>query len=151
VPELIVGSSLLRVCEHTVSFRDFLEFFFRFLFVIGIAVRMVLHSEFAVGALDGLFRRLALNTQNFVVVSLVIQCSTPRNPFPVQSARSVDLHSFFPRLRTSPLGPHCHFDDSRTKQALLQHITPLQFFHDLLVASARLLNCLDRLVVMRVK
>jgi hypothetical protein len=38
---------------------------------------MVLHGEFTIGALDFLIGRLAVNTQNFVIVSLVIQRSTP--------------------------------------------------------------------------
>jgi hypothetical protein len=36
-----------------------------------------LHGEFTIGALDFLIGRAAVNTQNFVIVSLVIQRSTP--------------------------------------------------------------------------
>jgi hypothetical protein len=46
VPELIVGGALLRVREHAVSFGDFLEFLFCFLFfAVGVAVRMVCRAS----------------------------------------------------------------------------------------------------------
>src|SRR5208337_1942423 len=77
VPELIVGGPLLRVSEHAVGFSDFLEFFLCFLFVVRIAVRMVLHGELTIGALDFLIGRLAVNTQYFVIVLLVIQRLSP--------------------------------------------------------------------------
>jgi hypothetical protein len=77
VPELIVGGPLLRVGKHGVGFSDFLEFFLCFLFVFRVAVRMVLHGEFTIGALDFLIGRPVVNPQNFVIVSLVIQRSTP--------------------------------------------------------------------------
>src|SRR5271157_905210 len=90
VPELIVGGPLLQVGEHAVGFGDFLEFFLCFLFVFGVAVRMVLHGEFTVGALDFLVGRPAVNTQNFVIVSLVIQRSTPLD---IENAWRARAHS----------------------------------------------------------
>ena len=61
----IVGGSLLRIGEHGVSLAHFLEFLFR-IRIIGIAVRMELQCELAIGALQFYLGDCASHTQYFI-------------------------------------------------------------------------------------
>ena len=67
VAETIVQAALIPVGQHGVRLGGFLELFFGSR-VAGIAVRMVVERQFAVGALDILFLGVALNAENLVVV-----------------------------------------------------------------------------------
>ena len=67
--EAVVEAALLRVGEHRVGLGRLLEFVFR-RFVAGIAVRMVLQRQLAVGALDLLVGGLTLDAQDLVVITL---------------------------------------------------------------------------------
>src|SRR5262249_10111648 len=69
VAELVVAAAAVRVAQHLVGFRRFLEARFGRV-VAGIAVGMELQRELAIGLLDGLLARGALDTQDFVVVAL---------------------------------------------------------------------------------
>jgi len=66
----VVGGALVGIGEHLVGFLRFLEFVLcAFALVLRIAVRMVLHREFAVRFLDRVVFRVAIDAQNLVVVS----------------------------------------------------------------------------------
>src|SRR5262249_33711614 len=69
--ELIVARALLAVDEHAVRFACFFEFFFR-LWIPGIAVRVILHRQFAVRALDLLIAGAAFYAQNFVIIAFCL-------------------------------------------------------------------------------
>ncbi|MNN72268.1 hypothetical protein D3C81_1882880 [compost metagenome] len=66
---LVIGGALAGIGEHFVSLVGFLEFLFR-LFVIRITVRVMLHRQAAIGLLQVRFTGAALNSQNFVIVTL---------------------------------------------------------------------------------
>src|SRR5476649_1399172 len=65
----VIGLALFRIGQHLVRFFDFLEFFFR-LFAVRIAVRMVLHRQFAIRLLDLVFRRIFCDTKCLVEITL---------------------------------------------------------------------------------
>ena len=65
----IVGGAFLFVHQDVVGFAEFLEFLFR-VRVVGIFVGMKLDRELAIGALDLLAGRIALDAQDFVVIAL---------------------------------------------------------------------------------
>ncbi len=64
----VVGGALLRIGKDAVSLRRFLELFFGGL-IARIAVRMILHSQFAVGDFDLLLGRAALHAEHFVIIA----------------------------------------------------------------------------------
>src|SRR5262249_18723120 len=66
--EAIVGRSFVSIDQHPVSLGHFLELLFG-LRIIGIAVRVILHGEFAVRAFDFLFSACPLDSQDLVVVT----------------------------------------------------------------------------------
>ena len=68
VAVLVVGGALLRVAQDFVGFAEFLEFFLGRL-VAGILVRMKFDRQLAVGLLDLLDVRGALDAEDFVVVA----------------------------------------------------------------------------------
>jgi len=73
VTEAIVASALLGVREHRVCLAALFELLFR-LRIVRVAVRMVLHRQLAIGALDLLVGGRAAHSQNFVIVSFDV-CS----------------------------------------------------------------------------
>ena len=64
----VVGRALLRIGKHAVGFGRFLELFFRRV-VARIAVRMKLQRQLAVGALQLLLSRAAVNAEHFVIIA----------------------------------------------------------------------------------
>ena len=64
----IVGRALLRIGKNAVGFRRFLELLLRRM-VARIAVRMILHRQLAVGALQFLLARAAVNAEHFVIIA----------------------------------------------------------------------------------
>ena len=71
VPVAIVGGALLFVHQDVVGFAEFLEFLLG-VRVVGIFIRMKFDREFAVGALDLVAGRGALDAQDFVVIAFVL-------------------------------------------------------------------------------
>src|SRR5262249_10594338 len=71
--KLIVTGALLTIDEHAVRFAGFLELLFR-LRIVGIAVRVILHRQLAVRALDLLIAGAAFYAQNFVIIAFCL-CS----------------------------------------------------------------------------
>ena len=67
VTEAVVGSTLIRIGKDLVGLACLFEFLFGSR-VVRIAIRMVLHGEFAVGAFQLLVRGGALYIQNFVII-----------------------------------------------------------------------------------
>src|SRR5450830_980352 len=65
----VVCIALFRIGQHFVGFFDFLELFFRFL-TVRIAVRMVLHRQFAVSLFDLFFRSIFCDTECLVKITL---------------------------------------------------------------------------------
>jgi hypothetical protein len=65
---LVVGGAFLTVRQDLVSFLDFLELFFGPRGV-GVAVRVMLHGQLAVGLLDFFFTGVAVDAENFVKVA----------------------------------------------------------------------------------
>src|SRR5678816_3528354 len=66
--ESVVLRSPLRVAQDGIGLGGFLELFFRFR-VAGVAIRMELHRQLAVGALDFLVGSAPGYAQNFVVIT----------------------------------------------------------------------------------
>src|SRR5215469_9502405 len=69
--KLIVTGALLAIDEHAVRFACLFEFFFR-LRIPGIAVRVILHRQLAVRALDLLIAGAAFDAQNFVIIAFCL-------------------------------------------------------------------------------
>src|SRR5262249_14454369 len=69
--KLVVALALLAIDQHAVSLGAFLELLLGFN-VSRIAVRMVLHGQLTVSALDLLFRRGAGDTQHLVVIAFCL-------------------------------------------------------------------------------
>ena len=67
--EAVVGGALVGVLEDVVGLVDFLELVLAVL-VAGIAVRVTLHRELAIGRLELGVARGALDRQDFVVAAL---------------------------------------------------------------------------------
>ena len=99
VPEAVVSAPLLGVREHGVGFRRLLEPFLGGL-VAGVAVRMVLEGQLAVGALDVRVLRGAGNAENLVVVAR-------RHAFATLTidGRSKRWCKVYPRLNSSTTSP----------------------------------------------
>ena len=68
----VIHGALVRVGEHGVGFADFLEFIFR-VRIVGIAIRMKLQRQLAIGALQFLLRDRAGHAQHFVVVAFCVR------------------------------------------------------------------------------
>ncbi len=68
----IIDGALIGVGEHGIGFTDFLEFLFR-IRIVGIAVWMELQREFAIRALEFLFRDSAGYTQHIVIVAFCVR------------------------------------------------------------------------------
>ena len=69
VAEAVIGGALVAVLEHLVGLVDFLEAMLA-VAVAGILVRMQLHRELAIGALEIGIGRYALDSQHLVVTAL---------------------------------------------------------------------------------
>jgi hypothetical protein len=67
--EAVVGGALLRILQGVVGFVDLFEFVLG-IGIAGIAVRMELHGELAIGALEGRLVAALLHAQHVVVVTL---------------------------------------------------------------------------------
>jgi len=67
---LVVGGAFLRIDQGLVRFSEFFEFFFG-MRVVRIFIRMKLHGELAVSALDFLVGGIAPDTQHFVVIAFL--------------------------------------------------------------------------------
>src|SRR5205085_6480346 len=67
----IISRALVGICQHGVGFAALLEALFG-LGIVGIAVRVVLHGELAIGSLDLLLIRGACHAQNFVVIAFCV-------------------------------------------------------------------------------
>jgi hypothetical protein len=68
----VVYGALVCVGEHGIGFADFLEFFFR-VGIVGIAVRMELQGQFAVGALEFDLGDRAGHAQHFIVIAFCVR------------------------------------------------------------------------------
>jgi hypothetical protein len=71
VAEAVVGASLVGVRQNGIGFTALLELFLS-VGVIGIAVRVKLQGQFAVGALDLLLTRPAGNPEDLVVIAFYV-------------------------------------------------------------------------------
>ena len=70
VTELVVGLALLRVRQHLVGLFDLLELLFGFLGLVPlIAVRVILHGQFAVGLLDLVFGGRLGHPEHFIKIA----------------------------------------------------------------------------------
>ena len=65
---LVVGSPFLAVGENFVGLLGFLEFFLGRR-IVRIAVRVVLHGQLAVGLLDFVIARIAVDAEYFVKIA----------------------------------------------------------------------------------
>jgi len=66
----VVGAAFLGLGEDFVGLLRLLEPFLGVL-AVGVAVRVVLHGELAVGLLDLLFGGVPVQTKHFVVIALL--------------------------------------------------------------------------------
>jgi len=76
---LVVAGALVLVGQHFVGLGDLAEALGRRL-IVRIAVRMILHGQLAVGALDRVQVRVLGHAQNFVIIALGCHLC-PRYPF----------------------------------------------------------------------
>ncbi len=65
----VVDLALLRIAQHGIGLRGFLEPYGRLL-VAGIAIRMILHGQYAVGFFQVLFTDRFGDTQDFIKAPL---------------------------------------------------------------------------------
>jgi hypothetical protein len=79
--ELVVGGALLPVGQHLVGFLRLLEVLLG-LGVVRIAIRMPLHGELAIRALEIGVARVAIDAKNLVVVALRQAISPSSCPLP---------------------------------------------------------------------
>ena len=78
--EAVIGRPLVGVGQDRISLAAFFEFFFR-VRVVGVAIRMKLQRQLAVGALDLLFAGFSGNPQYFVVVAFYVAGQNVPSPF----------------------------------------------------------------------
>jgi hypothetical protein len=78
VTEAVILRALVLVRKDAVGFARFLELFFR-AFVPRIAIRMILHGELAIGALQLLLGAASAYGKDFVIIALNVgrQCRAP--------------------------------------------------------------------------
>ena len=69
--EAIVGAAFVGIRQNAVSFAALLELLFR-VGIVGVAVRMELQRQFAVGALDFLLARPTGNPEDLVVIAFYV-------------------------------------------------------------------------------
>lgn len=69
--EAVVAGTLFLIGQHGVRLAAFLKFFFR-IRIVGVPVGMVLHCEFAVGALDLDLSGRSGDTEDFVVIAFSV-------------------------------------------------------------------------------
>ncbi len=77
--EAVVGGALLLIAQHGVSLAALLEALLG-LIVAGVAVRVILQRQLAIGALDLAVRRSAGDAEDFVIIAFNVssQCSKDR-------------------------------------------------------------------------
>jgi hypothetical protein len=75
----VVGGALLLIAEHRIRLATLLEALLAFQ-VVGVAVRVILQRQLAIGALDFAVRRRARDAENFVIIAFNVssQCSKDR-------------------------------------------------------------------------
>src|ERR1041385_3828045 len=78
VAELVIARALFSVHKDAIRLSALLELLFR-LGIAGIAVRMVLHGQLAIGALDLLLGGRAGYAQDFVVITFCLRCQISLN------------------------------------------------------------------------
>jgi hypothetical protein len=88
VAEAVVGASLVGVRQNGIGFTALLELFLS-VGVIGIAVRVKLQGQFAVGALDLLLTRPAGNPEDLVVIAFYVASQNRIFAFPMKISFSV--------------------------------------------------------------
>ena len=71
VPKAVIARALFRVRQNRVSLAALFELLFR-IGVIWIAVRMILHRQLAVGALEFLLRGRAAYAQDLVIIAFYV-------------------------------------------------------------------------------
>src|SRR5438034_10225530 len=76
VTEAIVGGALLGIHQNIVGLAEFFELFFG-MRVVRIFMRMKLHGELAVSALDFVVGGIAPGAQHFVVVAFLRSSHVP--------------------------------------------------------------------------
>ena len=104
VAELVVGGPLLRIGEDLVGFLGLLEAILR-LRVVGVAVRVVLHREAAVGLLQRVLVRAPLDSEHLVVVALGHRSRRlPQPPATSADIRVTQGRAAAPDRRTDPGG-----------------------------------------------
>ena len=69
--EAIVAGAFLRIGQDAVRLGALLEALFR-VGIVGVAIRMILQGELAVGALDLLLARRTGYTQDFVIIAFAV-------------------------------------------------------------------------------
>lgn len=84
----IVDRTLFRISEHRIRLTDFFELLLS-VRIVGIAVRMILEGQFAVGALQFNFGARASHTEYFVIITFCVCCQDDTFP-------SADYASFGP-------------------------------------------------------
>ena len=67
--EAVIAGAPVGIAQHVVGFRGFLELAFGF-GIPGVAVRVILHGELAVGLFYLVFRSVAGHAQHFVIIAL---------------------------------------------------------------------------------
>jgi hypothetical protein len=133
VTKAIVARALLAVGENGIGFAAFLEAFLGRR-IVGIAVRMVLQRELAIGALDLLVAGCAADAQNFVVIAFY-----------------VGGQNYLPFLTDLRFGMASHAHHRRTQQPVFQLVAALQLIDHMIVRDLVGVHHLDRLVQIRIE
>src|SRR5579859_3082356 len=116
--EAVVARALVAIHQDAVSLGGLFELYLR-LGTTGIAVRMVLHRQFAIGALDLLLAGGSAYSQNLVVIAFCL-CSQSHGPL---------LRNLFFLL----VGIARHTNHRRSQQTALQRVPALKLLQNLVV------------------
>ena len=140
VAEAVVDVALFDVRQYRVGFAALFEFFFR-VGIVGIAVRMELQRQFAVGALDLLLGGGAGYAQNLIVVAFSVAG---------QNGLSQILSGLIQAL-SLVLGVTCDPHHGGTQQPVFQLVAALQLVEYMMVLGFVGVHHFDGLVKMRIK
>ena len=124
--EAIESRALLRIAQNAVSLGSFFELFLGMV-IAGVAVRMMLQSQLAVGSFEHLIVTVPGNAEDFIIVALGY------------THRSISL------------GFDGHFDHGRAEQATFEVVTTLEFRQHGVIGNVLGFHHFDGVMDMRIK
>ena len=124
--EAIESRALLRIAQNAVSLGSSFELFLGMV-IAGVAVRMMLQSQLAVGSFEHLIVTVPGNAEDFIIVALGY------------THRSISL------------GFDCHFDHGGAEQTTFEVVTALEFRQYGVIGNILGFHHFDGVMDMRIK